>query len=59
MAFGDLAIDAVLAVRTVGGERGDGIIDLIKPTCVPSSTSLVVSAAATIWPLSASTPMCS
>jgi hypothetical protein len=29
-AFGELAIDAVLVVRTVGGERSDGIIDLIK-----------------------------
>src|SRR5271165_690155 len=30
MAFGDLAIDAILVVRTVGGERGDGTVDLIK-----------------------------
>src|SRR5271166_2464586 len=30
MAFGDLAIDAVLVVCTVGGERGDGTVDLIK-----------------------------
>ncbi len=30
MAFGDLAIDAVLVVCAVGGERGDGTVDLIK-----------------------------
>src|SRR5205085_3424639 len=33
--------------------------DLKGPTCEPSSTSLVVSAAATTRPVSASTPMCS
>jgi hypothetical protein len=61
VAFGDLAIDTVLVVRAVGGERGDRTVDLIKkvPTCMPSSTSLVVSAAATMWPVPASTPMCS
>jgi hypothetical protein len=31
----------------------------LRATCEPSSTSLVVSAAAMIWPVSASTPMCS
>ena len=30
MAFGDLAIDAVLVVCAVSGERGDGAVDLIK-----------------------------
>src|SRR5208282_5712486 len=54
MAGGDLAVDAVLVVCAVAGERSDGIWSSKGPTCEPSSTSLVVSTAAT-----ASTPMCS
>src|SRR5216110_2822833 len=38
---------------------GSSIWSSKGPTCEPSSTSLVVSAAATIRPASASTPMCS
>src|SRR5271156_1497330 len=38
---------------------GSSIWSSKGPTCEPSSTSLVVNAAATIRPVSASTPMCS
>src|SRR5213592_17072 len=38
---------------------GPSIWSSKRPTCEPSSTSLVVSAAATTRPVSASTPMCS
>jgi hypothetical protein len=61
MAGRDLAVDAVPVVCTVAGERRDGTIDLVEQgsACEPSSRSLVVSAAATIRPVSASAPMCS
>src|ERR1700746_1089051 len=62
MAGSDLAVDAVLVVCTIAGQRSDGIINLVEQGTdlrAGSSTSLVVNAAATIRPVSASTPMCS
>jgi len=60
MRLGDGGGDAVLVVCTVAGERGHRSRHLMdkRPTSAPSSTSLVVSAAATICPVSASRPMC-
>jgi hypothetical protein len=61
MAFGDLCIDAVLVVPTAGGERGDGIIDLIKQGADLRAFIDVVGRQRRrdVWPLPASTPMCS
>src|SRR5947207_10448169 len=60
MAGSDLAVDAVsYAPSPVNEAMGSSIWSSKGPTCEPSSTSLVVNAAATIRPVSASTPMCS
>src|ERR1700746_4172895 len=62
MAGSGLAVDAVLVVCPIAGQRRCGIINLVEQGTdlrAGSSTSLVVNAAATIRPVSASTPMCS
>jgi hypothetical protein len=61
MAGRDLAVDAVLVVWAITGERSAGIANPVEQgsDLQPSSRSLVVSAAATMRPVSASIPMCS
>jgi hypothetical protein len=48
----DFAAEAVLVVCAIASERSDGTINLVEQgtnLCAPSSVSLVVSAAATMW----------
>ena len=61
MTGGDLAINAVLVVSTVGSERCDRATHLVEqgPFLRRIVTSPVVSDAAAIRPVSASTAMCS
>src|SRR4029077_5740521 len=61
MTGSNLAVDAVLVVCAIAGERGDGTINLVEQGTDLRAVIdiLVVSAAATTRPVSASTPMCS
>ena len=61
MALGDAGVDALPVVRAVAGERGDRTRDLVEQRAdLRAVIDLVgVSSAATIWPVSASTPRCS
>jgi hypothetical protein len=59
MTLADLTVDIVPIVRPIAGKRrtGPAICSSKGPTCEPSSTSLPVSSAAMICPVSASTPI--
>jgi len=59
MTLADLTVDIVAIIGAVTGNdaTGPAICSSKGPTCEPSSTSLLVSSAAMICPVSASTPM--
>ena len=59
MTLADLTVDIVPIVRSIASKRRNRSGNLLEqgPTCEPSSTSLLVSSAAMICPVSASTPI--
>jgi hypothetical protein len=60
MTISDTGVDALLIIRADAGERDDGTINLIeKRTDLRAVVNIVGGQRpATIWPVSASTPMC-